>query len=368
MALISVPLAALFILVSGLFASFLPQIIWYRNQVNFRESIYAGQTLIQRLPEIFFHWDTGWYTTIAIHGYREDAMRLAFFPAWPTLLSLFKPFVGNKPKLIHLAATPLGIIFWTLAFLIWRKVAERIPTFQSSEKKWLPWLFAFYPTSLFCIVGYPDALFLFAAGSFLYSVLSRNAWLIFFSTGLLILTKHVGIIVASLTLSWMLFYRRREFVFALLGFALSLGAVSYLSWSIAGSPISWYKMHGLWGRHFGLPHLVFVDLIGKGGVEMIFYAVFLFLGPLFLFLRVWKDPQAENILALSYTLGILLPAWFSSSALALYRILYLVPFLIVMLSEWLDRRRPVTQYLFVALFIALNFHATYRFVTGVALP
>ena len=364
------PLAGVTIFLLGFLCSYFPHIDWYQNKIHATPSLYSGYSLSERFLSLFFRWDTGWYSKIAYEGYPStDPIRLAFFPAWPAVMSGLKPVFGSDPRLLHLASMPIALICWTLSLFLWCKVIDRIPMFKKTECSWFPWLYAFYPTTLFCIIGYPDALFLLASSALLLSTVQGLKWPIFLSMALLVLTKHVGVTFGGLVLIWILLYRRQSFLPALAGFAISLAVISYLSWSVAGHPLAWAKAHESWKRQFGLPHLVFADLVGKGGVEMIVYAVFLFLGPLLIFRRLCRNIfTPENLLPVAMAIGILVPAWFSSTSASLYRILYLVPFLLVMLSEWLERRSLVSQYLFLALFLFMNGHATYRFVSGFALP
>ena len=84
-------------------------------------------------------WDAGWYLDIAVHGYRwspaaEGQQNVAFFPAYPALMSLGAALVnaGNEPEGLgvrlsyeryfvwHLAAglvVALAAFLWGLAYV-----------------------------------------------------------------------------------------------------------------------------------------------------------------------------------------------------------------------------------------------------------
>ena len=153
----------------------------------------------------------------------------------------------------------------------------------------------------------------------------------------------------------------------LAGYVLGVSIILSLNYLMTGDALTWIKAQGQWGRHFAMPYTIFFNAKDQG-VEMWMYAVWLFVGPITLAISVWqyyrnhaRSSLDVHLLVLFYTAAILLPIWFGGAVGSLYRILYLVPFLLAQICQ---SPKLMNSRMFQALMWLLNIHATYRFAAG----
>jgi hypothetical protein len=182
---------------------------------------------------------------------------------------------------------------------------------------------------------------------------------------LLIFLKHVGVAVGIALFLWILLFKPKLRIYAGLGTILGLTFILSFYQKLAGDPFIWAKIQSAWGRHWSSPLAVLLDAQGKA-FELNAYAIYLFLGPFLLAHHVWrkKNRSSLDLLMLFYVGAILTPVWFGGSIQSIYRILYLVPFLLILPALWLGKAKPWLRGCALTLCVILNIHATYRYVAG----
>jgi hypothetical protein len=230
-------------------------------------------------------WDTGWYLTIAIDGYRYDdkhpegQQNIVFFPAFPIAMRLVARLLGGS-----LAAFMLGGTFVSLAAffgaLVYLFHLAREMLGEDEKARASTWFLAAFPFALFYSAMYAESLFLLGAVGAFYHARRRELWRAG-AWGLLVgLTRPNGcflsVPLAILALApwlptWLAGGRREEarragasrterLFPALLAVAMpGVGALIYTAfiWQLTGRPLAWIEGHAAWGRDYnGLSILV----------------------------------------------------------------------------------------------------------------
>jgi hypothetical protein len=109
-----------------------------------------------------WHWDAHWYAGIVLHGYelaRGTASNVAYFPAAPTLMGLVSHLVGHP----IVAGMLLSIAESAIAVVLVVRVMEPIAGPLAARRGAL--LLLVWPTSVFLVLPYADALLLLAAAA-----------------------------------------------------------------------------------------------------------------------------------------------------------------------------------------------------------
>lgn len=105
---------------------------------------------------VWNRWDAIHYLEIAAHGYAPDApQNLAFFPLFPLLVRLARPFVFNDTLSSAFAVSTVASLCAAVAF--YRLARLDLKPRAAGRAVWF--LFAF-PTAYFLHIGYTEALFL----------------------------------------------------------------------------------------------------------------------------------------------------------------------------------------------------------------
>ena len=213
-------------------------------------------------------WDAGWYLDIAVHGYRwspaaEGQQNVAFFPAFPTLMSLGAALVnaGNEPEGLgarlsyeryyvwHLAAglvVALAAFLWALAYL-YRLAREDLD--DRSATSAIVLLCAF-PFAVFYGAPYSESLFLLATVAAFFHV-RRGEWAVTCAWGALAgLTRPNGFVLC-VPLALLALGGRARSPRAWLAVAAPLGGLAAFSLYLlayTGNPLAWLDAHAAWGR------------------------------------------------------------------------------------------------------------------------
>lgn len=165
--------------------------------------------------DVWGRWDSGWFLSIAHHGYADPGESSAFFPAYPLLIRILATVLLGHDLLagvlISLAASAAAFV------LLWRLGLELVG--EQSSKRALLYL-ALFPTTLFLLAVYSESLYLLlSVAAFLYAV--RGQWRrAGVAVGLAALTRVSGVVLlpALALLAWRAADRRA----ALTRLALSL--------------------------------------------------------------------------------------------------------------------------------------------------
>lgn len=151
-----------------------------------------GNALLDALAS---RWDTGFYVSIAEHGYRYEGAALpsvAFFPLLPLAMRVGGALTGDVAVagilISHAALLLATILFYALVSQRWGEgLAGRAA-----------WYLLIFPSAFFGSAVYSESLFLLAAVGALF-LARRGYWesagLLAFAAGL---TRFVGLLVAPL--------------------------------------------------------------------------------------------------------------------------------------------------------------------------
>ena len=224
-------------------------------------------------------WDTAWYMSVAIDGYRyrtADLMQqqnIVFFPALPMAVRAVGRLFGGASTAFLLGGTAvvLAAFFWGLMYVY--KLARELGE-QEDSARWAVWLLAAYPFALFFSAVYSESLFLVGSAGAFYHFRHRElvrAGLF----GLLVgLTRPNGCFL-SIPLAlmavgpwlprWAMLGRARagaadvrsrdlgHLIPSLASAAApGLGVLLYSAfiWNLTGDPLTWAEGHAAWGRQY----------------------------------------------------------------------------------------------------------------------
>jgi Mannosyltransferase (PIG-V) len=107
--------------------------------------------------EVFDRWDARYYLTIATHGYPAHAPGVrAFFPGYPLVVQVVHVLTGGLLTFPQAACLVSMTAFIAAAGLLYRLVASR---FTARTALISTLLFCWFPTSVFFLAPYSEALF-----------------------------------------------------------------------------------------------------------------------------------------------------------------------------------------------------------------
>lgn len=215
-----------------------------------------------------FRWDTGWYLTIALDGYRwnpsdRGQQNIAFFPAYPLLMRTGGALLGARSGSPHLPAIQkrerfeertlaagwllaLGASFAALCALYrWASAVAGPRTAARAVA-----LCSAYPFAVYFSGAYTEPLFLLGTLAAFNAMRLRQpvavgAWGLFIG-----LLRPNGFLVA-LPLMWMaLQHGRGHRRLQAASVMPCVGALifSVYLWSLTGRPLAWMEAHATWGR------------------------------------------------------------------------------------------------------------------------
>jgi Mannosyltransferase (PIG-V) len=170
----------------------------------FREPIVGGYSGVSSWwLNVWTTYDSTYYLEIAQHGYRT--LTSAFFPLYPLLL---RPFAAEENS-----GALVGVIISNLAFLIALWLVLRLATMQLGETvaRRTVLMLAFFPSAVFSMAVYTDALFLMLSLAALYA--ARNVrWKTAALFGALAaFTRNAGAVLAvALLVEWWTLRRKSK--------------------------------------------------------------------------------------------------------------------------------------------------------------
>jgi hypothetical protein len=267
---------------------------------------------------LWVRWDSGWFVTIAHHGYGSNTLQApAFFPLYPGMMAVLGRVLGGR---FALAGLLIALASCLVAFeLLWRFAEERL----GRAGAWRTVLYlAIFPTAIFLQAVYSESLYLMLALAAFAFAEARRWPLAAAAAGLALLTRSSGIaVVAGIAvlawpsvraLAWI--GGTAAALFAL--FPLTLAVQAHNAWAFLHAQTQWNRhvslagpFGGIWDGFAALGstpkgssahHALAVNL-----ESLAFLALFLALLP-----AVWRrlGPGYGVFAALSVLLPLCLPA------------------------------------------------------------
>ena len=194
------------------------------------------------------NWDGKHYIGIAEHGYQNPSDP-AFFPLYPLLIALFKLVFGSAltAALVISWLSLVGAIYYFMKLVdVWWK-----PKPDSRLQAAL--LFVLFPTAVFMVAAYTEALFIFLSLAAIYYAATKRYWL----AGLFLLASSATRVTAVFTivLVAMLMYEQRAKLVTIVRTACigMLGLVAYATYlhSKFHSFTQFVTAQKYWGRFDG---------------------------------------------------------------------------------------------------------------------
>lgn len=145
---------------------------------------------------VWYRWDTGWYMTIAVHGYGDPVKTVIFPPLYPLLTRLVGRLLGNEYLLAGLLISNLS--YGGALYLLYRLVSAEHS--DSIARQSLVWL-ALYPGAFFFMAAYTESLFLLLVLLVFHSARQRR-WLIAATAAFLATLTRLTGWVLSVPIIW----------------------------------------------------------------------------------------------------------------------------------------------------------------------
>jgi hypothetical protein len=206
-----------------------------------------------------FRWDTGWYLSIAQHGYSYDGnptrhQNIVFLPLYPLTCRLCH-------LVTRLSIPWCAVLLSNLAFLVALALLYRLATSEVGPHaaRHTVLLLAFFPASLFFSTMYTEAFYL-ALSLLAFASFRQQRWLVGgLWAGLASATRVPGILllVPLLCESLPHLHARRVWWRVLLASALAgsgLAGFMLYEWVAFGDPLANFRVQDqAWGRGFAWP-------------------------------------------------------------------------------------------------------------------
>lgn len=335
------------------------------------------------LVDVWSRWDSGFYLSIAQHGYHFVAGQqstVAFFPVYPLLVNLLALVM---PVAVAGIVVSNAALFFALVFL-YRLAAHDLGD-SAAATRTIFYLAAF-PTAFFFSAVYTESLFLLLVIATVYFARTQQ-WGWAAAAGVLCsATRIIGVLVWGVAVlewarvqSWTLGGSLRPASWRRLGHGLRhngwqlallclipLGLVSYMLFLYRqfGDPLAFWTVQNAWGRQSTGPVAVILhDLSALRGSDFLrgtnVWWTTLFDLPVLLILTlsvplIWR--RLGESYALFTLLAVLIPAWSASMSMMRYA-LAAFPFFLL-LGLWgkhplVDRTLTVGFAVFLGLFTAI---------------
>jgi hypothetical protein len=159
--------------------------------------------------DVWGRWDSGWFLSIAQHGYVDPGHSTAFFPLYPLLVAGLGWFlIGHY----LLAGVIVSLLTSAAAFVVlWSLACDVIG--EAAGRRALVYL-GLFPTTLFLVAAYSESLYLLLSVAAFLSALRGNWGRAGVATGLAALTRVSGVMLlpALALLAWRAANRRGALV------------------------------------------------------------------------------------------------------------------------------------------------------------
>jgi hypothetical protein len=333
--------------------------------------------------DVFSHWDAGFYTLIAAHGYPAAhggvvPRTAAFGPLYPFLVASVH-VLGGVGVLLAGQLVSAAALVMALAVLV--RLVE-LDTARALSGTTVT-LVAAFPTAFFLVGDYADALAL-ALVVVAFAAARRQMWVVAgLCAGGAFLTKfYLGIVVAALLVEVWEALRARSGRPASTTATVRAAAavvvptvVAVVAWMVVsaqryGDSLAFVHVQSAWGRHFGTPwalawttggdlvHLRFLDTPTASVMELFDTATVLLLvaAAVYSYLRVRRSYGV--LLGLALVIFTFQNMLYSESR----EVLALFPFFVAG-GSWVVGH-PWRERLVLAVFLPCAYYLVTRFVTG----
>ena len=306
---------------------------------------------------IWWRWDSGWYNSIATHGYNlkiESQSNVTFFPLYPLLWKITNALTGLSNYISALLVSntlALGsfIVFYRWLSIVWGNNIARRGLIA----------LAVFPTSFFLISAYSESTLLFLIGS-LFLLSEKGKWKLAAVSALLAsAARPVGIFLWPV-LFWLWLYKtkdtsdRSKFDLYSILILPPLGMIlfSLFFWYKFDDPILWLHGQQNYGRNFVLPpqliYAYLVDIVSRGK----FWIRHLFEMVALLFV-ISCLPKLKKLHLTYVFLAVLnlLPSLFSNTLTSIQRFtLMIIPIFVIVARQ---RKSIYILYLFICYFLLI---------------
>ncbi|HEY7789460.1 MAG TPA: mannosyltransferase family protein [Vicinamibacterales bacterium] len=212
----------------------------------------------EAFAHVFAAFDSGWYFSIARHGYFFSATgpsSVAFFPLYPLAMhALAAPFGGGDAA-IWTAGIVISLTAFALALVEVHRLAWRVCGNRETARRTVLYL-AVFPFSFFFSSVYTESLFLLTSVLAYCDADEGKWWRAGIWGALATLTRPNGILIGLPLLILALKGRptvrelaRRGMALALLPAALA-GFCAYI-YTLSGNPLGWLSAQKQWGYSIG---------------------------------------------------------------------------------------------------------------------
>jgi hypothetical protein len=229
--------------------------------------------------DTFARYDSGWYWQIARYGYTGGTSAyvpggrsgIAFFPAYPFLMSYVGRAIGRRPADLYMGGILVSWAAFACAMVALYCLARLDLPRRRAERAVL--LSAIFPFAFFYGAVYSEALFLAAVVSSFYLFRTRH-WILGGLCGALATATRVNGILMLPALTWIVWQqfrgraadgrtrtprdieapRQRDGVWAVAGLACvaaGIGLYSLYIYRLTGNPLEWMATIQRWGYYPG---------------------------------------------------------------------------------------------------------------------
>jgi hypothetical protein len=231
--------------------------------------------------DTFARYDSGWYWQIARYGYTGGTSAyvpggrsgIAFFPAYPFLMSYVGRAIGRRPADLYFGGIVVSWVAFACAMVAIHRLARLDLTARRAERAVL--LSAIFPFAFFFGAVYSEALFLAAVVSSVLCFRTRH-WILGGLCGALATATRVNGILMWPALMWIVWQQFRphqpdvrpapggsrdivglrsgDWRWAVAGLALvpaGIGLYSLYIYRLTGNPVEWAATIQRWGYYPG---------------------------------------------------------------------------------------------------------------------
>ena len=242
--------------------------------------------------DTFARYDSGWYWQIARYGYTGGTSAyvpggrsgIAFFPAYPFLMSYVGRAIGRRPADLYMGGILVSWAAFACAMVVLYYLARLDLPRRRAERAVL--LSAIFPFAFFFGAVYSEALFLAAVVSSFYLFRTRH-WILGGLCGALATATRVNGILMLPALMWIVWQqfrgqvsdartqssppdleapRPRDWIWAVAGLACVAAGIGFYSlyiWSLTGHPLEWMATIQRWGYYPGGSPLTAFFALGR---------------------------------------------------------------------------------------------------------
>lgn len=281
----------------------------FPGPVNHPQPLGVGK-IYSRFPflDLWGQWDSSWYLSIAVHGYRPGPIdgrfaNYGFFPLFPLLSRVVGWLFGS--------AFFGGLVVSNVAFLVACVFLYRLVTLDDDSdtaRRAVKYLFV-APTAFLFSAMMSESLFLALAVMCFYFARRRRWWVVAALGFLVALTRVPGVLLAA-PLAWIYFQQRgwsirriRPDVAALAFLPLGLACFMWFDWHLNGDPLAFVHIQTTaWGHSLENPLSALWRLITGDDVFARFAAWYSIVVLVLILVFLKKLGVAYSVLALSSVL------------------------------------------------------------------